>query len=82
LPQPWHHLAHGLGIHGGHHVAEIGLDLVMQMFRGMGEQVALLVHRAAPHRHIAPQAGKRGLGSRNKRAISVGMEPDLDRRLR
>ena len=44
-----------------HHVVEVGLDLVMQVLRGVGEQVALLVHGAALHRHVGPQARERRL---------------------
>ena len=54
-------LAHLLGVFGVHHVGVVGLDLVVQRLRRMGEEVALLVHRAALHRNIAPQAGQRRL---------------------
>ena len=41
------------------HVVEVGLDLVVQVLRRMGQQVALLVNRAALDRHVVPQAGER-----------------------
>ena len=42
-------------------VAEVGLDLVVQVLGRMGEQVALLVNRAALDRDIGHEAGQRRL---------------------
>ena len=47
---------HGLGCAGVHHLVELGLDLVVQMFGGVGEQVALLMNRAALDRDVIPEA--------------------------
>ena len=44
-----------------HHVVEVGPDLIVQVLRRVGEQVALLVHGTALHRHVVPQAGERRL---------------------
>ena len=46
---------------GVHHDVEVGLDLVVQVLGRVGEQVALLVHGAALHRHVIPQTRKRRL---------------------
>ena len=55
---PGHDLRGRLGVH---HVVEVGLDLVMQVFRGVGQEVALLVDGAALDRHVVPQARERRL---------------------
>ena len=41
-----------------HHVVEVGLDLIVQVLRRVGEQVPLLVHATALYRHVVPQAGE------------------------
>src|SRR5439155_2217892 len=44
---------------GVDHVVVIGRDRLMQPLRRVGEQVAVLVDRAALGRHVAPEPGQR-----------------------
>src|SRR5436190_24206888 len=44
---------------GVDHVVVIGRDLLMQPLRRVGEQVAMLVDRAALGRHVAPERSQR-----------------------
>src|ERR1700730_13097255 len=44
---------------GVDHVVVIGRDLLMQPLGRVGEQVAVLVDRAALGRHVAPERGQR-----------------------
>src|SRR4051812_33799915 len=53
---PRRNLLRALGID---HVVVIGRNLVMQALRRVGEQIAMLVHRAALRRHRWPQRAQR-----------------------
>src|SRR6516164_3529355 len=44
---------------GVDHVGVVGRDLLVQTLGSMGEQVAVLVDRAALGRHVAPEPGQR-----------------------
>ena len=43
------------------HVVVLGGDLLVQALGGVRQQVAMLVHCAALHRHAVPHRGDRGL---------------------
>src|SRR6516165_1619918 len=66
LQPPFAHERLALGLHlldrlSIDHVGVVGAELVVQLLRRMGQQVAMLVHRAALDRHLRPQRRERRL---------------------